>query len=116
MEDMPIPFEMQWPILRSRIGCLYTIRMITQTQILTHCLDAGWRDYKPCEKSGNERCAKGLVPAGVLLDLGVQMTAAEDRQRSKNQVDGENCPSRKDGPPSTLGSLSNTSVPPYIPI
>ena len=24
---------------------------------LTHCLDAGWRDYKPCEKSGNERCA-----------------------------------------------------------
>ena len=30
--------------------------------------------------------AKGLVPAGVLLDLGVQMTAAEDRQRSKNQV------------------------------
>ena len=60
--------------------------------------------------------AQGLVPAGVLLDLGVQMTAAEDRQRSKNQVDGENCPSRKDGPPSTLGSLSNTSVPPYIPI
>ena len=27
--------------------------------------------------------AKGFVPAGVLLDLGVQMTAAEDRQRSK---------------------------------